>query len=245
MSVVVAAVVSCLTLPALAGAAPQAAAAQASCGGERATKVGTPQSDTLKGTKGRDVIAALGGDDRVSGLAADDVVCGGSGADQLAGAAGDDTLLGGPGSDACLGGPGQDSPTSCELGSDPAPGGNLCEVEWFNNTSVHITPVSLAKGDHDSWLPGYAPLLNQPYAPGHWVRYVSQATPWHGCFNQVGFILHPYNQTTQLGSFTITDTNPFAGGSSSLCVYSGPFQCQQVSFDPHNASAVYSIIDAP
>ena len=61
-----------------------ATASSASCGGRRATIVGTPGRDVLRGTPGPDVIAGLAGNDVVTGLGGADVVCGGAGADRLA-----------------------------------------------------------------------------------------------------------------------------------------------------------------
>jgi Glycine rich protein/RTX calcium-binding nonapeptide repeat (4 copies) len=76
------------------------------CGGRRATIVGTGGSDKLEGTVGDDVIAAGRGDDTLVGLAGDDLVCGGGGADELRGHGGDDTLRGGSGKDELRGGSG-------------------------------------------------------------------------------------------------------------------------------------------
>jgi len=89
----------------------------ASCGGKRATRVGTGGKDDLKGTRGADVIVALGGDDTIRALAGNDLVCagrgrdtvlGGPGKDRLLGEGGVDTLSGGPGRDKLLGGAGKD-----------------------------------------------------------------------------------------------------------------------------------------
>lgn len=71
------------------------AAAPTTCGGERATIVGTANAETITGTDGRDVIVGLGGSDRIDGGAGDDLICGGDGADRLIGGEGDDTLLAG------------------------------------------------------------------------------------------------------------------------------------------------------
>jgi uncharacterized delta-60 repeat protein len=89
-----------------------------SCGGKRATIVGTNAADQLVGTARPDVIAGLRGGDRITGLGKGDIICGGPGkdhisggpgADQLYGQGGSDTLLGGAGRDKLLGGPGQDT----------------------------------------------------------------------------------------------------------------------------------------
>lgn len=77
-----------------AGASP-AVAAPTTCGGERATIVGSAADDELTGTEGRDVIAGRGGNDEILGLGGDDVLCGGDGADVLDAGDGDDVLLGG------------------------------------------------------------------------------------------------------------------------------------------------------
>ena len=67
--------------------APSAWAAS-TCGGLRATIVGTNGGDSLQGTAGRDVIAGRGGSDFIDGGGGDDVVCGGGGRDQLYGSDG-------------------------------------------------------------------------------------------------------------------------------------------------------------
>jgi RTX calcium-binding nonapeptide repeat (4 copies) len=88
-----------------------------SCGGKRATRVGTAGKDDLKGTKRADVIVALGGADTIRALAGNDLVCagkgrdtvlGGPGKDRLLGEGGVDALRGGPGKDKLIGGPGKD-----------------------------------------------------------------------------------------------------------------------------------------
>jgi N-acetylneuraminic acid mutarotase len=93
------------------------------CGGVRATIIGTPGDDVRRGTPGRDVIVGSGGNDRLSGLAGNDVICGGSGEDTLKGGKGVDTLLGqkgkdrlkgGAGRDLCNGGKGTDTAAGCE-----------------------------------------------------------------------------------------------------------------------------------
>lgn len=78
------------------------------CGGRKATIVGTKRADTLKGTNRRDVIVGRGGRDVLIGAGGDDLICGGGGSDKLLGGKGDDTLLGGMGGDKLLGGPGVD-----------------------------------------------------------------------------------------------------------------------------------------
>ncbi len=73
--------------------------AEVTCGGERATIVGTPYDDILTGTAGDDVIIGRGGDDFIFGLGGDDRICGGDG---------DDVIFGGPGRDLLDGGSGID-----------------------------------------------------------------------------------------------------------------------------------------
>ena len=79
-----------------------------SCGGRKATIVGTKASDRLVGTGRADVIAGGAGHDTITGLGKGDVVCGGSGNDRISGGAGADRLLGQGGRDRLLGGPGRD-----------------------------------------------------------------------------------------------------------------------------------------
>lgn len=75
--------------------AASATAARPTCGGLRATIVGTDGDDRLVGTRHRDVIAAGDGDDTVLGRGGNDVICGDEGQDRLEGGPGDDRLLGG------------------------------------------------------------------------------------------------------------------------------------------------------
>jgi hypothetical protein len=99
----------CATDPGGGGPAPTAPVASApQCDGLDATKIGTPEADTLRATAGPDVVVGMGGDDTVRGLAGEDVVCGGSGADRLAGGSAADALFGGPGRDRLVGGGGRD-----------------------------------------------------------------------------------------------------------------------------------------
>ncbi|WP_205695580.1 ExeM/NucH family extracellular endonuclease [Conexibacter sp. SYSU D00693] len=69
------------------------------CGGRRATIVGTDGPDRLVGTPDADVIVARGGDDEVTGDKGEDVICAGEG---------DDRVDAGPGADRVDEGPGQD-----------------------------------------------------------------------------------------------------------------------------------------
>lgn len=90
-----------------AGAVPAQAAAE-SCGGRRATIVGTAGRDRIKGTKFADVISALGGPDVILSLAGNDVVCGGEGNDRISTANGNDSVWGEGGNDTMQGGRGDD-----------------------------------------------------------------------------------------------------------------------------------------
>lgn len=69
-------------------------AAVPTCGGERATLVGTSRSDELVGTRGQDVIVGLAGDDVIDGRAGSDLICGGADSDELHGGRGSDLLRG-------------------------------------------------------------------------------------------------------------------------------------------------------
>ncbi len=93
------------------------------CGGWRATIVGTAGGDVLTGTSGPDVIVAGGGRDTIRGGGGRDTICAGAGndtvngsggVDLLIGDAGDDHLDGGPGRDICDGGPGADDAIACD-----------------------------------------------------------------------------------------------------------------------------------
>ncbi len=93
------------------------------CGGRKATIIGSKRADTLKGTKRREVIVGRGGRDVLIGVGGNDLICGGGGSDKLLGGKGDDALfggggddklLGGPGVDRCDGGPGKDQGKGCE-----------------------------------------------------------------------------------------------------------------------------------
>lgn len=85
------------SLPTAAGSPATAPGERAAttCGGHRATIIGTEGGDLLRGTAHRDVVAGLGGNDTVLGLGGDDRICGGLGADRLIGGRGRDILLGG------------------------------------------------------------------------------------------------------------------------------------------------------
>jgi Tol biopolymer transport system component len=95
------------------------------CGGRRATLIGTDSADVIKGTKAADVIVGNGGNDKLVGRAGKDRLCGGGGKDKLKGGAGNDRLFGGAGKDKlagakgrdkCAGGAGRDKATACEKG---------------------------------------------------------------------------------------------------------------------------------
>jgi len=81
----------------------------ATCGGSKATIVGTGAAETLLGTPRRDVIKARGGNDVIRGLAVGDVVCAGGGDDTVRGGGGNDRLRGGAGRDLIKGGGGGDA----------------------------------------------------------------------------------------------------------------------------------------
>jgi poly-gamma-glutamate synthesis protein (capsule biosynthesis protein) len=65
------------------------------CGGFRATIVGTLGDDVIVGTESRDIIVGRAGDDVIDGGGAADVICGGPGDDVLTGGPGRDLLVGG------------------------------------------------------------------------------------------------------------------------------------------------------
>jgi hypothetical protein len=99
-----------------------------SCGGRKATILGTKKADSLRGTKKRDVILGRGGRDVLIGAGGGDLICGGTGGDKLVGGKGDDKLFGGGGDDKLIGGPGNDR---CDggTGKDHAKGcGKLLKV---------------------------------------------------------------------------------------------------------------------
>lgn len=73
---------------------PSAQAAAVTCGGLKATIVGTDKANRITGTAKRDVIAARGGNDTIRGLAGNDVICAGDGADTVLGGEGDDRIWG-------------------------------------------------------------------------------------------------------------------------------------------------------
>ncbi len=88
---------------------PAAAAQQGpSCGGKKATIVGTTRSETIKGTAGDDVIHGRAGDETIDGGGGNDIICGGPGNDDLAGGSGSDRVVGGRGADDIDGGDGND-----------------------------------------------------------------------------------------------------------------------------------------
>ena len=90
-------------------AGPAVAADQGpSCGGKKATIVGTAKSETIKGTAKNDVIHGRGGNDKIDGGGGNDIICGGGGNDDLAGGNGNDRIVGGRGADDIDGGGGND-----------------------------------------------------------------------------------------------------------------------------------------
>jgi Tol biopolymer transport system component len=78
-----------------------------SCGGKRATIVGSDSGEKINGTKKSDVIVGNGGKDKISGRGGNDRICGGKGKDNL---------NGGGGGDLCSGGKGRDTGKGCEKG---------------------------------------------------------------------------------------------------------------------------------
>lgn len=104
---VVIAAVAALMATILAPASLDAAVVR-SCGGKRATIVGTQGADRIIGTPGDDVIVGLGGPDVIFGLAGNDTICGLSGHDTINGGDGNDRLIGGKHHDTLNGGRGND-----------------------------------------------------------------------------------------------------------------------------------------
>jgi hypothetical protein len=104
-SVVIAIALALLAIPALGAVAT---AASPTCGGQKATIVGTSRSNLIRGTAGRDVIVARGGHDVIKGRGGRDVICGGAGRDTIEGGGGDDRLFGDDGNDTIRGGSGFD-----------------------------------------------------------------------------------------------------------------------------------------
>ena len=88
------AVVAAIGLATPLALVPSAQAAAATCGGVKATIVGTDKANTIRGTAKRDVIVARGGNDTIRGLAGNDLICAGDGADTVLGGDGDDRLWG-------------------------------------------------------------------------------------------------------------------------------------------------------
>jgi|GEM_PF-655477 len=105
-----------------------AQAAAVSCGGRKATIIGTDGDDYLEGTSGTDVIHGLSGDDVIESYEGDDVICGGRGDDSPT--LGDDLrgLFGGPGHDRIHGG----------KGSDLIGGGNSPSAQFEDGTGSDV-----------------------------------------------------------------------------------------------------------
>lgn len=101
-------VVSSASLLVIGILAVPASAAVLRCFGERATIVGTADSERLRGTGGRDVIVGRGGEDLIRGLGGNDLLCGGGGSDLVVGGDGRDVLNGGGGADGLQPGAGND-----------------------------------------------------------------------------------------------------------------------------------------
>jgi uncharacterized repeat protein (TIGR01451 family) len=85
------------------------AAPSPTCGGHRATIVGTPGADLLVGTAGNDVILARGGSDLIRSLGGRDLICAGRGKDVVKSGARSDEVHAGPGADRLFGGGGADA----------------------------------------------------------------------------------------------------------------------------------------
>lgn len=78
------------------------------CGGQRATIVGTPGADVLVGSAGNDVVLAGAGNDRIRSFGGRDLICAGRGNDVVKSGARSDKVLAGPGADRLFGGGGAD-----------------------------------------------------------------------------------------------------------------------------------------
>ncbi len=78
------------------------------CGGQRATIVGTPGADVLVGSAGNDVVLAGAGNDRIRSFGGRDLICAGRGNDVVKSGARSDKVLAGPGADRLFGGAGGD-----------------------------------------------------------------------------------------------------------------------------------------
>ena len=104
-------------------AGPATAAGEPTCGGKKATIVGTAKSETIKGTAKADVIHAKGGNDKIYGFGGNDIICGGPGRDELIGGSGNDRLAAGLGADKVHGGTGNDRVFGAK-GADTMDGGH-------------------------------------------------------------------------------------------------------------------------
>ena len=93
-----------------------------SCGGVKATIVGTGAGERIRGTVRRDVIVARGGADTILGRGGNDVICGGPGNDTVAAGPGQDRVRGDEGKDRLNGGGGPDVLTGLD-GADVINGG--------------------------------------------------------------------------------------------------------------------------
>lgn len=86
-----------------------AQAARPTCGGVKATIVGTNASQRIVGTNGRDVIVAKGGSDRIDARGGRDIICAGSGNDRIRAGGGNDVIYGEGGNDTLYGDAGNDT----------------------------------------------------------------------------------------------------------------------------------------
>lgn len=85
------------------------AKADTTCGGEKATIIGTAKDNDILGTSGDDVIVARKGNDVVDAGDGNDIICGNKGLDTVRGGAGKDIIFGGGGNDRLGGGGGEDT----------------------------------------------------------------------------------------------------------------------------------------
>ena len=104
----------------------------ATCGGVKATIVGTSYGETIRGTSGDDVIQALGGNDVIYGFGGNDRICGGDGSDRILGGYGNDLLYGESGNDTLSGESGHDKLVG-GTGGDALSGGFGTDWAYYND----------------------------------------------------------------------------------------------------------------
>ncbi len=122
-------------------------APDATCGGVKATIVGTSSGETINGTPGNDVIQAFAGNDVVNGGGGNDRICGSDGSDRLVGGAGGDLLFGGSGNDNLIGEAGQDQ-LSGGTGGDMISGGADYDRAFYSDHTLAVV-VTLGNGKRD------------------------------------------------------------------------------------------------